>query len=69
MLKPRDKSGRAAQAGTRAESLLKDCGMTFGDDDEQAGGDSVAVWARRVAGAALIVFGLAVLLSNLVGDT
>lgn len=66
MIEIRDAAGRSGETGIRTRSLLKE---RVGFRDEQAGGDSWALWARRTAGVAMILFGLAVLLSNLVGGT
>ena len=64
MIKIRDSESRAGETPFRGGSL---CRMKF--RGERAGGDSPALWARRAAGAALILFGLAVLVSNLVGGS
>jgi len=60
-------AGRAARAGIRILALVKECGMGF--RGEPIEGDWLPIWARRAAGAALVLFGFFVLVSSLVGRT
>ena len=64
MVKARSLASRAAD-WIRLVWLRKECAMRF--SGEQVGGASLTLWARRLAGAALIMFGLAVLISGLMG--
>lgn len=56
---------RAARVGIWIQALAKEYGMKL--RGELMGGAGLSLWARRAAGAALIAFDLAVLVSSLVG--
>ena len=57
---------RVADVRDGIGSLLKERGMFLG---ERIAGDGLALWARRAAGAALVAFGVTVLVSSLIGGT